>query len=70
MSSEEELCVAKRYIDRKKRQHQFEIQENGLEYFKKRSDLLHEFFVMKEAFPDAYRMMATIDTVAAQKFAN
>lgn len=61
LPSQEELTVAKAYIDRKREDHNKERELKNDTAFKTRFNLLQTLYNMKEAFPEVYRLMAAID---------
>lgn len=59
---EEELLVAKGFIEKKQKAHDEEHEKTGDTSYKSRFNLLKELFLVKDAFPNVYKLFATIDT--------
>lgn len=59
---EAELVVAKSYLDKKRQQHEEDRKKRDENDFKGRFNVLSELYAVREAFPDVYKLMATIDT--------
>lgn len=62
LPSAEELAVAKLFIERKKADHEKKRQTSNDNKFKTRFNLLKELYDMRDAFPSAYKLMASVDT--------
>ena len=59
----EELLVAKGFFKKKKQKaHDEEHGKAGDTFYKSRFNLLKELFLVKDAFPNVYKLFATIDT--------
>lgn len=59
---EPELIVAKSYLDRRRQEHDDERKKRDENDFKGLFNELLELYTMREAFPNVYKLMATIDT--------
>lgn len=65
LPTDEEMKVAKSYIAVKKKKYDEEISKKKdaeQEKFKNRFRILEELYVMKDAFPEVYRLWATVET--------
>lgn len=62
LPSQSELIVAKSYLDRRREEYDNERKKRNENDFKGRFNVLLELYTMREAFPDVYKLMATIDT--------
>lgn len=66
LPSKQEVIMAKAYIERQKREHdkmESDLVKSGEKNtFKNRFNVLSALYKMKDAFPQAYKMMAAVDT--------